>query len=240
MPGYVAHLAVCRRLLDRLELTCEEKSLFIVGSVIPDVCGRNEKKDSHFWTGRTTEYFVRRPDIDTFLKEYGDRLCEPYVFGYYAHLKLDCMYLDNYWAKHFRFLDADGNSAELYSDVAYVRLLDNMRTYTREEFFSDRYMYGDYDRLNRYIKESFGIDRQQIVSAIAYVTEHAHECPRLGGLDVKASEKALYDMLDFFKDTEAEDEQLSVINRDEFMALIGAAADFLTETYKGSRETASH
>ena len=90
MPGYVMHLAACEEIIRRCKITDERfKAFFRIGNIIPDVKDRNKKKDSHFWDASIMDKLVRKPDVDAFLEQYGNCLDDPYILGYYAHLKLD-------------------------------------------------------------------------------------------------------------------------------------------------------
>lgn len=158
MPGYVMHLAAAEEIIRQCRLT-DNKYIndFKLGSIAPDAVERSDKKDSHFWDDNTFRRFERKPNLDMFLSKYSGRLKEPYVFGYYCHLYLDNRFMDEYWKRHFEFYDEDMRKAEAFEAVARVRLLDNNRIYDRTEFFSDRYYYGDYDRLNPYIVKKYGV-----------------------------------------------------------------------------------
>lgn len=154
MPGFIIHMAAAKEYLGRCGIR-DEKYIndYIVGSVAPDIVEGNNKKQSHFWSDPEFAKFVRKPDMDAFLKKHGDRINDPFVRGYYHHLIFDLKFLELYWTKHFRFFNDSLEPAFLYDEVTQVKLIDNGRIYPRKLFFSEEMYYGDYTRMNsRYIE----------------------------------------------------------------------------------------
>lgn len=155
MPGYIMHLACAKRVLE----FCKDKddnwkNQFLIGNIIADTC---EKKASHFWDDEMYKRFDRSPNLDMFLDKYETCMKDPYVFGYYAHLYLDHIFVTDYWKRHFAFYDEKKKPEISYENVRWVFLKDTKTWYERERFFSDELYYGDYDRMNQYMKESFDV-----------------------------------------------------------------------------------
>ena len=166
MPSYVIHLACARQFLKYcMPLSRQDENQFYIGSMAADMV-RN-KKNSHFWDDRTYQCLERKPNLTMFLERYGNRLQEPYVFGYYTHLYLDNLFLEQYWDKHFLFLDSDHQPETDYNAVKYVKVTEQNRIYDREMFFSKALYYGDYDRMNPYFAGKYALDipdTEQILS----------------------------------------------------------------------------
>ena len=137
------------------EMNAQEQNAFFLGNMIADMC--RDKHYTHFWNDTTYDKLVRRPDLDWFLQKYGDALQEPYVRGYYAHLLLDYNFLDLYWDRHFRFYNAQKQPEVLYDAVTFVEVLEQQRMYDRQEFFSKKWYYGDYDRMNAYFANRYNV-----------------------------------------------------------------------------------
>ena len=157
MPGYVMHYLSARRILDALDVTDENIiSEYIKGTFAPDSVLREVKKQSHFWYESDYDKLIRRPDLNMFLKEYRERLTEPFFLGYYMHLYMDRAFLDVYWQEHYSFYDIERKPEEFFDKVHYVRV-DNDAEYLRSDFFSDKMYYGDYDRLNPYIFSKYNL-----------------------------------------------------------------------------------
>ncbi|MBO5388729.1 MAG: hypothetical protein J6A59_11415 [Lachnospiraceae bacterium] len=168
MPGYVIHMATASRLLEEKgETNSSFIDAFLLGNIIPDAMARNAKKESHFWDDETYKNLNRIPNMEDFLSEYGDSLGDPFVLGYYTHLLLDNLFVKEYWGEHFDMLDKDMNPESLYEKVQYMRVKNDGNKasikgtgaiiYPREDFFSDRLYYGDYDRMYPYILEKYNI-----------------------------------------------------------------------------------
>lgn len=188
------HLAVAKRVLQICSIMDEDFiEQFKLGSVIPDTIKRTEKKESHYWSDEGCKRFVRKPELGTFLKEYGDRLSEPYVFGYYSHLYFDVQYLEQYWSRYFRFLTLDNRPAILYEEAQKVYMVEDGREYDIRLFLSDELYYGDYDRINPYMLELYGIEEGDLV--VPVIGEKGWlKLPVIGGIHIPEVLDKLSDM----------------------------------------------
>lgn len=156
MPGYVIHMAVAARLIEEKGITVSSfLNAFLLGNIIPDAMERTAKRNSHFWDDETVSRLNRAPNLDMFLDKYRDKLKDPFVLGYYTHLLLDNMFVKEYWHRHFELLDNELRREEAYDRVSYIRVNKTGTVYPREEFFSDKLYYGDYDRIYPYIFEQW-------------------------------------------------------------------------------------
>lgn len=154
MPSYVIHLSCAKRILELHPVMNErEENLFYLGNMVADMC--IDKRKTHFWDAETYCKLVRKPNLQMFLDEYGKFMQEPYVRGYYTHLLLDTAFLESYWKNHFRFYDKNRCTEILYDMVAYVEVIEQQTIYDRTEFFSSKWYYGDYDRLNGYFAKKY-------------------------------------------------------------------------------------
>lgn len=166
MPGYVMHIAMAEMMLDILDKKDdgEWSNRFLVGNIIPDMWDRSQKKASHFWDDETLNLLARKPNIEMFCKKYGGKLSNPYVFGYLCHLYLDKFFIEKYWEEHFTFYNNKMNENRMFDEVLYVSVKEHEEIYKREDFFSNKLYYGDYDRINNYIFDKYKIDTNKIVS----------------------------------------------------------------------------
>lgn len=182
MPGYIMHLATAKLILEKNNITDHAYvNLFLLGNIYPDVKQGNEKKITHFWTDEMFLRFDRKPDVKGFKEKYSDRFNEPFIYGYYCHLYLDAMYMERYWDKHFRFYDASMNKTVGFDDVKYIEVIDNGQTYNRSEFFSSKYYYGDYDRMNAHFADKYKIISPRVFDADGVFLEDVSEA--LKGMD---------------------------------------------------------
>ncbi len=167
MPGYVMHLAVAEQIIGICHITkIEDCNKLRIGSIVPDTRKGNEKRKSHFWTAEEYIRFARKPDLHMFTDKYGKCLADPYIFGYYAHLYMDYRFVMKYWPLHYMFYDKNMRPVDTYDDVAWVRYIDTDELILRQDFFSEQYYYGDYNRMNRYMLLRYGIKTPKYKSDI--------------------------------------------------------------------------
>ena len=122
MPGYLMHMAMAKNLLMKENIENEGFGYsFFLGSIIADAMSRQNKRNSHFWSDETIEKLMRVPDTDAFLRKYGDRMDEPFIRGYYSHLFLDKMFLEEYWKSEFSFFNERMQPEEGYAKVRLGR-----------------------------------------------------------------------------------------------------------------------
>lgn len=224
MPGYVMHLAVAEKIIRQCRII-DKKYIneFVIGSIVPDAVERNDKRYSHFWDDDTYGKFERKPNLEMFLAKYKERLCEPYVFGYYCHLYLDRQFMDRYWSRHFKFYDDSMEAEEAFDLVTKVLLTDNNTVYGRAEFFSDKYYYGDYDRLNPYILKKYEVQTPELV-----VPEH-----EIDEISVNVVKESLRKRLEMVTHTSMSDayEDVRVFNVADFEKLMDDTSKELCECY---------
>lgn len=197
MPGYIIHLAMAEEVLKEINHTSDDFGyMYRIGSIVPDTEKTGHKQRSHFWTDDMLAHFVRKPDLDMFLSKYGGRMDEPYVLGYYSHLLLDYNFVSYYWKEHYTFYDDNGIICDDYDKVKWVHNLDTDERIDRDTFFSDKYYYGDYDRMNRYLVDVYGIPEIDVDTDII----------DYGGIKEVQNEKCkdrLCDMLTFLNESHA-------------------------------------
>ncbi len=156
MPGYVIHMAVASRILEEKgDINSSFQEAFLLGNIIPDAMDRSAKKESHFWDDETYKNLNRIPNVEDFLKKYGDRLGDPFILGYYTHLLLDYYFVRDYWHDNFQLLNQDMKLENGYDKVEYIKLKKDNNIYEREAFLSDELYYGDYDRIYPYIFDRY-------------------------------------------------------------------------------------
>ncbi|MGN0395331.1 MAG: hypothetical protein ACI4EF_08205 [Coprococcus sp.] len=153
MPGYMFHLAEGQLILNKLNISSDYSSSFIhdfmLGCSIPDAT--SNKDFTHFRPIWQKELITKYPDIDYFLNTYESRISTACDFGILAHLQLDNLYVASYWKEHFCFEDKTGHETLIHKNIHHVRMLKNNYCIPYNEFFSDKYFYGDYDICNPYI-----------------------------------------------------------------------------------------
>lgn len=110
MPSWSIHLAIAKRINDKLNL---DKDLFYYGNLLPDVdkstlISRDEAHyDNHTipFPNCPKEHMI---DIDLFLKDYKENLSNPLILGYYCHLLADNFYNNEIYSNKW-IQDANNN-----------------------------------------------------------------------------------------------------------------------------------
>ncbi len=168
MPGFMLHLAEGQIILDKLNRIivsdksehlkedCRSARLkadfihdFMCGCMIPDAT--SDKELTHFRPVWQKELITKYPDMDYIMNTYANIISTPCDLGILAHLHLDSLYVSSYWKQLFIFEDLYGNETTAHKNIHHVRLLKDNSHIPYDEFFSGKYFYGDYDRLNPYI-----------------------------------------------------------------------------------------
>lgn len=85
-----------------------------------------------------------------FTDKYGQRLNEPVMLGYLAHLHLDARYVTEYWPTVMAFYGCTGEPEYRKAHIAEVEIKRLQKCVPVSQFFSVDYYYGDYTKLNGY------------------------------------------------------------------------------------------
>lgn len=162
MPGYIIHLVEAKLVLEglyekkyslALNMCAEEsqnqwRELFYCGTLLPDAVLSEEKKRSHWWRSEGEEKVFQIPNLAEFEKENEITLNNPAVCGYYIHLYLDHKFYEEFLPQFIELRDKNGriDGSARYSTDVYLRRSQEL--ITKERFFSEEYLYGDYTKLN--------------------------------------------------------------------------------------------
>ena len=88
------------------------------------------------------------PDIENFLNKYTVTEKDSLSLGYLAHLHLDKIFWQEYIRENVSFLDIDRCRTESAGSLKYVFVNKKKIYITPKDFFSEKYLYGDYTKLN--------------------------------------------------------------------------------------------
>lgn len=161
MPGYVIHLAEAKQILDvikeQTKVSDDWEQRFLTGTLLPDTRLKGEKRISHFWNPEEFHLLALAPDLSLFLAKYGERLTDPLVLGYLAHLHLDACYVQNYWPTVIAFYGAEGEPEYEKKKITSVEIKRLGRRVPVGCFFSPEYYYGEYTKLNGYFIDKYGL-----------------------------------------------------------------------------------
>lgn len=156
MASSVIHIAVANELNKVLK---KDKKSILIGSIAPDISkllGDNKVK-SHFQDSNNDI-----PNLNKFVKKYGNRLDDDFVLGYYIHL-----YTDYLWFKYFvpDFCET-GSLYKLDGTKEFVD--DNKKLY---------YFYNDYTNLNIKLIDEYDLDLRIFYEEIPSFDEVITEIP---------------------------------------------------------------
>ncbi len=84
MPSHKIHLAIAKRVNDKLNLDLDS---IMLGSVLPDICENKNHSISHYQVGEKDLEGLANPD--KFVEKYRDKLSNPIMIGYLIHILTD-------------------------------------------------------------------------------------------------------------------------------------------------------
>ncbi len=163
MPGYVMHLAEADMILAEIRrkrnLSEQWAEHFLTGNLLPDTRLLTEKKISHFWNPDDLGLIAKAPDLSLFLEKYRPDMDDPVLLGYLTHLHLDARYVHNYWPRCLAFYNSAGQKETVADQVTEVEILKTGLRMPPDTFFSPRYYYGDYGRMNGFFVSRYHIHK---------------------------------------------------------------------------------
>ena len=173
VPSFIVHSVAGREISKYLKLKGDDKTKFFIANLLPD-CNQVEidnkwddielrrqiqrgKRVTHFRT--EVDSTIEAPDMDYFLKKYKNNIKMDIVaFGYFFHLYTDYYYFTKFLPKMITFLDKDYNVTTSKKDNVYIKVSKTGKILGLMEFWgkhSDEGLYGDYNRLNKYIIDKY-------------------------------------------------------------------------------------
>ena len=158
MASIVIHMCVASEINKKIEL--KNYNEFLLGAIAPDisrVVGWSRDL-SHFIDRRQSIY----PNINKFLKKYGNKLDNDFMLGYFVHL-----YTDYLWFKYF------------IRDIKYkgiITLLDGTKIDYDENMFR-KYVYNDYTNLNVKLLDEYNLDLSLFYNPVVMPKTKMDEIP---------------------------------------------------------------
>ncbi|MBS7021251.1 MAG: hypothetical protein KH135_05280 [Firmicutes bacterium] len=138
MASAMIHISVAKEINKICKM--DEKQLFL-GAIAPDISKQigMTKKLSHFLDDEKNNL----PNLERFLKKYGNQLNHPFILGYYIHL-----YTDYLWFKYFIPDMLDGNCFQfLTGEIVPLDLKKQTE-----------YIYNDYTNINVQLLDEYQLD----------------------------------------------------------------------------------
>lgn len=161
MPGYILHLTAAKMFLNRirsehiLEMSKQDENDFLIGNLLPDTT--RIKARSHFRDPKYNDRMVEYPETSWFMEKYHNMLHDPSVMGYLFHLYIDRRFFKDYMPRIVEFKNEEDEIEDKREKVKYVILKRTGEKILKEDFFSEKYYYGDYTNMNTYLVHRYQI-----------------------------------------------------------------------------------
>ncbi len=167
MPGYIIHLSVAKRFLELLKMgagvewSLSDRNSFYLGTLLPDAT--DNKIVTHFRDVYKSSWVISEPNIKEFDKKYTkESFVPPYIsgmnnidkdqifyMGYRLHLFVDHLFFVKYLPEWVSFLGQDRREARFREDLRWGYCMKKNTWIPGDEFFTDKYYYGDFTILNQ-------------------------------------------------------------------------------------------
>ena len=156
MASVVIHMCVASEINKRRKV--DNYNEFLLGAIAPDISKFVgwDRNLSHFIDN--TSY----PDINKFLKKYGDKLNNDFMLGYFVHL-----YTDYLWYKYF------------IGDIKYKGLI-TLKDGSKIDYDADtfrKYLYNDYTNLNVRLLDEYELDLSLFYNPVTLPKIYMDEIP---------------------------------------------------------------
>lgn len=135
-------------LLEEKNRYIKNKSLFYTGALLPDL-SLKDKKESHF-RKMSQNNILEVPNLEIFLKKYGNNLENELYLGIYAHLFLDYRYYDIYFNKNYEI------------STQQIKNKKNNISWDFNIFYSIDGIYGAYSQINQALIRDFDLHLEEI------------------------------------------------------------------------------
>lgn len=170
MPGFTIHLSFAKEIIKLIsqsnieQWNRQEIEEFYIGNILPDV--KKTKKLSHYWGSRQMKYIIRIPDLEKFEKEHGSRFSDKRILGYYAHLFVDKSFFADFLPGIVLFMDQEQKPTNLLRTAEYAYLYKTDMIIPYKEFWTDKYYYGDFDKLNLVLQKKYELNANEMIEEI--------------------------------------------------------------------------
>lgn len=132
---------------------------FLLGSIAPDISKiTGWSRDLSHFTDENTTY----PDIDRFLKKYGNKIDNDFILGYFVHL-----FTDYLWYKYF-IRDIKYEGIITFNDGRMLKL--DMESFRK-------YLYSDYTNMNVKLLDEYNLDLSLFYNPLVIPNVQMDEIP---------------------------------------------------------------
>ena len=135
--------------------TKQDKNNFLIGNLLPDTT--KIKARSHFRDPKYHDRMIEYPETSWFIKKYKHLLSNSSVVGYLFHLYIDRRFFKYYMPRIVEFRNAQDEREERRDMVKDVLLKRTGQRLSKQDFFSEKYYYGDYTKMDMYLVNRYQI-----------------------------------------------------------------------------------
>ncbi len=193
MPAWAIHLATATQLNKKLNINSQDKNIFLLGNILPDILnGYVVKNISHQVSHNKTHFAVEvqinnhkehRHDIQGFYDKYHKQFNNPLILGYYTHIITDTFWNNvTYGGKGIFNEDKFLIGLQLRNGKQIIAPKDNLRKIKTNDFkIFSKHIYEkhladipEYDeKMLEYAKDIpwLTLEKQDILETIKYLEE---------------------------------------------------------------------
>lgn len=248
MPSFIVHSIAGEELSKRLKFNKKNHNKFFVANLLPDTVQlernpnwtseelrkaiQKEKHVSHFRTD--FDSILSYPDLNYFLAEYEDLVKKDFIaFGYFFHLYTDYYYFNKFLPKVITFLCEDKKTKALIKpDNKYNMINKTGIIMLKQDFWnkkSDDSIYGEYNRLNKYIIDKYNFKYD--LDLYKDILSDNFKVP-IKEIKIDGIEALLEELNEFYKKSlESGFEEFRIFNEKEVDSLIKDVVDNFLEEY---------
>ena len=252
MASHVMHYTAGDRLTSNLRLSENIKKGFMLGNMIVDsskIYGneqdpekrtqikdmyryqiQDEKTATHFRIAEDANKNVQLCDLKRFLEKYGDKLDNPTVLGYFFHLYTDNRFFKELFDEHFTFFDELGNETEIWNKNNNVKITKSGIVVPNDEFWSEKYYYGDFTKMNSLILKHYNITFNN--GDILRKALELYKNPGIEETEFKNIDSIIIEGEQYIKQSESmKDSILNVFNQDRVIDFFDEVGEKFQEEY---------
>ena len=237
MPSYVIHYICGNKLIESYKVSPKEKSMFLVGNLIPDsskllgnietasLTGDFRKKHrKEIQQEKLLTHFRNQNDLDNVITlPYSERFKEKYnitdlvSLGYYYHLCTDKYFFSDIWQKSFTFLNDKYQETKSKKEARYVKIKKNNKIIIVDDFYSSKHLYHDYTIMNKLLLDYFNIqfNSEELIKYLDEIYNYIEE------VDINNLESVIKDTLFYISESDKiDEEELEVFDKETIINFI--------------------
>lgn len=143
---------------------------------------------------------------------------QPYNIGIATHIFLDSLYKSEFLVKYVDFINEQGTPAKSQNDAKLVHIKKSDEFVPVEEFFSMKYLYGDFSRMTMYIIQKYYMKPVIYAETIDKIKEQQASC-------IDAALET------YIRKAAIPETDMSVFEKDNFCSFIFECAERFVELY---------